>query len=225
MKYSHTKINLYYKCQRQFNYTFIQKLKPSDKIQKKWSKFGKVVHLTNENIKKYCTIEEGVNYYWLEQGLINQLNKEDAIRSVEYCQSLDFDIKEYELKFELSYNGYDFICEIDAVLKDGTLIEWKTAIYSEEKKLEYFEQLKLYAWMYRLKFGTLPAKVKLVFSRSKKVFTKTITEKLMIEFENKLFKTINQIEKSKNISDYKINKTACFFCKFKQKCEFDNKRK
>jgi hypothetical protein len=203
----------------------VQKLEPSDTIQKKWSKFGKVIHSTNEHIKDYCTIEEGVNYHWVKQGLTNQLNKDDAIRSVEYCQSLELDIKEYELKLELNYKDHDFICEIDAVLKDNTLIEWKTAIYSEEKKRQYFEQLKLYAWMYRLKFGTFPPKVKLVFSRSQKVFVKTITEKVLAEFENQLFKTIKQIENSKKLSDYKINKESCFWCKFKKKCEFDNKRK
>jgi len=233
MRLSFSRLNLKRSCELNYFFNYIQKAKPSDIVEEKYGVFGSVCHDAIENINKFKSIFEAVNHYWLKQSEVLETMKiQEAYDFVEFCVNYDFgsEILQNEMKLEWEFMGYKFVAYIDRVLKDHTVIDWKTSTYKPKKKIEYETQTLFYSWAYWKVFGIVPPQSIVVFGKAKKVFPKVPTLEILQEFEKEFEKELIELEtKTKNNNFISIREKRntiklqeeCFFCKYKKLCQIN----
>lgn len=234
MKLSYSALNFHRMCERWFFYRYIQKANPTDSVEEKYGVFGTVCHSAIENISKFKTYQQSVNYYWLEKSeILSSMDINIAYEFVKYCLDLNYDIKENEQKLEWEFFGIPFVAYIDAILKDGTIVDWKTSTYNSKKVIEYEAQTLFYAWAYWKVTDKIAPKGIVVFGKAKKVFEQEFSKELLIKFEKELIKELKLILEKDEFNDYKSAKEVqektspkeCFFCAYKKLCHIDSYKK
>lgn len=217
MRLSYSSINTFKQCERLFYYKYIMKTEPTEVNDMKYADFGNCVHKMIENLDNFENIDEEINFYWNEYDLEGKFDKNDIIKCLNYCKSLELPIIKKEEQIHLDYEGQSFIAIIDAILEDHTIVDWKTSTYTSKKLKEYEEQTKFYAWIYYKKYKIIPPKVMVVFCKSGKVFEKKITINDINEMENNIKKIILTINSKINFNDFRKTNN-CKWCNYKRKC-------
>jgi len=230
---SYSLISLFKGCERQFYYSCIAKLKPTDFVTDVYGIAGKLVHtfiedyytqyknkeITLDEIRdKFDKIWENKNLH-TKVGFFNTyLKKEQYWNAIVNGLNKKYNITKFEELIEFN-DVYKIKGLIDAVVDNGDIIvDWKT---NSSIDVRQKEQLKFYAYLYYRKYKKLPKKFVLEYLKINKKLEASFDKNDILDVRDMINDFIKKIHSKKKFSDWSINKNNCVFCPYKTKCEQD----
>ncbi len=223
--YSFSKINTFFNCQKQFEYTYILKTEIDTNYETPtYFKRGRFIHQYIANrlnggdgfIKKYVDIpvEEKLVLTEAADIILNNeyitLSYDFEITSVEQTINLDINLNPIGVKDAFTGSIDYFAIQDDLAI----IVDWKSGKYRENPR---YDQLELYSiWIASRYKGV--KEVDLVFSyiEHNVLSVKTIQIDEIIDFKNKLKEKIDTIENT-NIFELNVSK-QCYSCPYFKHC-------
>jgi CRISPR/Cas system-associated exonuclease Cas4 (RecB family) len=223
--YSFSKINCFEHCQKQFEFTYVNKISPDVEYRDPiFFQRGRFIHTyIAHRLNGGAGEVYGYNNVDIEDKLKLIEDAEKTLENEYVSLTLGYKVTCVEKEIRLDsnllptngayiVNGYiDYYAVNEEI---GTVIDWKSGTYRPTQK---FKQLELYAlWI----FQTYP-KIKEVdllyyFIEDQKYAFKTVTLEDVIELRNNLSISINTIESTKV---FELNPSkSCEYCKFVNTC-------
>lgn len=219
---SFSSFNNFERCERKHFYGAVLKLKPTDSVEQKWGKFGNVVHKCIETGKP-------VNPLWEKYKLYDtDMSIDSAKQQIAFARKLGYKFKHQELLILFQIGKLKFKMFIDGVMEDYSVVDWKTSTFTNKNLKDYREQVLWYSWGIWKKYGIIPPKAIIVYTKEQKalegksrVFEFNFTEKDLIDYEKHIFEVVAYQNTKKTTEDFKTNNKSCFFCQYKSKCYKD----
>lgn len=228
--YSFSKIHTFKSCRKQFKYSYIDKIAVDrDYTDPKFFVRGRFIHAyIADRLKGGQGLLSGYQEVEVHDKL-DLINKADRVFENDYINmTFEYDITGVERNIKLCENlmpttTKDFLIKgyIDyfAVHKSiAVIVDWKSGKSHENPS---YEQLELYAIWLLEKYNDI-TEVDLIFYyiEHDEFRLKTITQKEIKEFKNKLLNQINDIEVEE---DFLPNpSTHCTFCPYFTQCVDDH---
>jgi len=221
---SFSSISCFNTCQRNFYYSYIKHF-DAESSMLAYADAGNCVHTALEQYNSpeavLLTILEKL---WKEKkldttnrGMFNRLLKKDQyMASILTAKSRQYDIDKFEERLEFNYRGYIIKAYIDAILKDSTIVDWKT---SSKMSDGYLDQLKFYSMMFYQIYKKLPKKGIVDCIKINETFENVSTMDDIRREKQKIDEFIDEVESKKTFDDWSYNKDACFFCVHKNRCK------
>jgi putative RecB family exonuclease len=239
--YSHSKIETWKACPRQFRYRYIDRL-PVEKKPQIYFDRGKLFHLLLEyngdlkTIKKTKEFQEIKEHKLLDSNQIKEIYKiyktfisqkpgKDIVSKKVFLKEFPLGLnKDLEL---VSYNadevllrGYIDACYLIPERDDVCLVvDWKSGKYKSKEDQSYAQLL----WYSLGLFSKNPylEKILLVFAyvEHNKINTKTVQRKDINRYKQALYNTIDKIEQDQNFN--KIENGHCNYCDYLEVCRGD----
>src|SRR5579884_683110 len=171
------------------------------------------------------------NRAWRSEGFLSRQHEEQRLAAGQAALRRFYDEQEargrkptyIEKEFSFTFEGNRIAGRwdrVDETQDGGVIIDYKTADVhdqkSADKKAKENPQLTLYAWAYRERFGTLPARVELYFLDSGFVGTAVRKEKEIEKMQEKIRVVAEGIRKE----DFEARPTyiACQYCAYQDIC-------
>jgi len=171
------------------------------------------------------------NRAWRSEGFLSRQHEEQRLAAGQAALRRFYDEQEargrkptyIEKEFSFTFEGNRIAGRwdrVDETEEGGVIIDYKTADVhdqkSADKKAKENPQLTLYAWAYRERFGTLPARVELYFLDSGFVGTAVRKEKEIEKMQEKIRVVAEGIRKE----DFEARPTyiACQYCAYQDIC-------
>jgi superfamily II DNA or RNA helicase len=235
MRLSHSRLDIFNKCKRQFYFQYIKEIVAVGDMR--YARRGNVFHSCAEFIIKNekATVEqvkEKFEQVWKEKKLDEDFKEK---KDETYVMILNFFnshplITSTELMVLLS--APEFVGYLDSVNTNiDEIYDWKTSTFMTGKsEIEYKDQLGRYAYLYYRKFGRMAKKCIVYFVKYFPVKTVEyiFNEDDIFKYEQEMFNTNKYIEENKgNIEAFPRCKDQGFecnvFCPYGNEC--DNKIK
>jgi len=223
--YSFSKINSFEHCQKQFEYTYVNKISPDVEYRDPiFFQRGRFVHAyLAHRLNGGAGEVYGYNTVEIDDRLKLIENAEDTLENEYVSLTLGFEVTGVEKEIRLDsdllptngdyiVNGYVDYYAVDKEL--ATIIDWKSGQYRPTQK---FKQLELYAlWVFQNYPEVKEVDLLYYFVEEQKYAFKTVTLEDVIDFRENLGVSINAIEAT---DEFDINPSkSCEYCKFINTC-------
>ncbi|RLC46961.1 MAG: hypothetical protein DRH57_04980 [Candidatus Cloacimonadota bacterium] len=223
--YSFSKINSFEHCQKQFEFTYVNKISPDVEYRDPiFFQRGRFVHAY---LAHRLTGGAGEVYGYNNVEIADRLklieDAENTLSNEYVALTLGFEVTNVEKEIRLDSNllptngDYAVNGYVDYYAVDGefaTVIDWKSGQYRPTQK---FKQLELYAlWLFQTYSEIKEVDLLYYFVEEQKYAFKTVTLEDVIELRNNLGVSINIIEAT---DEFELNPSkSCEYCKFINTC-------
>jgi len=234
---THYQIDDYSTCPLKYKYTHILRVPI---YQHHAVLYGNAMHqavaayLSAKMTDQTIAFEEILSVFdraWRSEGFLSRQHEEQRIAAGRAALRRFYDEQErggrkptyIEKEFSFTFEGNRIAGRwdrVDETQEGGVIIDYKTAEVHDQKgadkKAKENPQLTLYAWAYRERFGTLPARVELHFLDSGFVGTAVRKEKEIEKMQEKVRVVAEGIRKE----DFEARPTyiACQYCAYQDIC-------
>ena len=196
LKLSFSQIKMFKDSPLDYFYKYVMRFKEEDN-EKKWLHFGLGVHEVLEDYYsgKVTDWQKHTIKTYDKYKLKGRMNFDDFKKNVINGIALAWEQTDLEEEMHVDvFPEVGFIGYIDVLdKKNHTILDWKTGTYTKEKEEDYKSQLLCYAWMYWRKYGIVPSECCLFFTKSSKRPAFKFTLNQVIQFENFVKKTAQEI--------------------------------